>query len=42
MKLILDTHAFIWWVSEPKKLSEKVVTKCKDQENILIVSVDSV
>jgi len=41
-KLLLDTHAFIWWASEPEKLSKKALSLCKDRNNILILSVASV
>jgi PIN domain nuclease of toxin-antitoxin system len=40
--LLLDTHTFIWWASEPKKLSKKVLTLCQDSNNTLILSVASV
>jgi PIN domain nuclease of toxin-antitoxin system len=39
MKLLLDTHAFIWWDSEPEKLSAKVLSLCQNQENTLVLSV---
>jgi PIN domain nuclease of toxin-antitoxin system len=42
MKLLLDTHAFIWWDSEPEKLSAKVLSLCQNQENTLVLSVVSV
>jgi PIN domain nuclease of toxin-antitoxin system len=42
MKLILDTHTFIWWANEPEKLSEKALTACQDNSNTLILSVVSV
>jgi PIN domain nuclease of toxin-antitoxin system len=42
MRLILDTHAFIWWESEPKKLSPKAAAACKDAGNDLLLSVVSV
>lgn len=42
MKLLLDTHVFIWWSSEPNKLSERVLTLCKNIDNNLILSVASV
>jgi PIN domain nuclease of toxin-antitoxin system len=42
MKLLLDTHTFIWWANEPEKLSEKAVTACQDNSNTLILSVVSV
>jgi len=31
MKLLLDTHAFIWWDSEPDKLSEGFALVSKDR-----------
>jgi len=42
MKLLLDTHVFIWWSSEPNKLSEKVLTLCENIDNNLILSVASI
>ncbi|MFN0087400.1 MAG: type II toxin-antitoxin system VapC family toxin [Blastocatellia bacterium] len=42
MKLLLDTHAFIWWDSEPDKLSLKAMAACKDAANVLVVSVASI
>lgn len=42
MKLLLDTHTFIWWANEPEKLSEKVLKACEDKKNDLILSVVSV
>ena len=42
MKLLLDTHTFIWWDSAPHKLSSKVLTLCQDQTNEMILSVASV
>jgi PIN domain nuclease of toxin-antitoxin system len=42
MKLLLDTHAFIWWASAPEKLSEQVLVAFQDRNNGLILSVASV
>lgn len=42
MKLLLDTHAFIWWVSEPEKLPPSVLALFDDEDNDLILSVVSV
>lgn len=39
MKLLLDTHTFIWWASDPEKLSQKVLSLCQDSENTLLFSV---
>ena len=42
MKVLLDTHTFIWWDSEPEKLSSTVLTLCRDRTNILLLSMASV
>jgi PIN domain nuclease of toxin-antitoxin system len=42
MKLLLDTHAFIWWDSEPDKLSPLALAACQDRANTLLLSVASV
>jgi PIN domain nuclease of toxin-antitoxin system len=42
MKLLLDTHTFIWWDSNPSKLSAKVLTLCQDPTHIKILSVVSI
>lgn len=42
MRLLLDTQIFIWWDSEPKKLSDQVLALCQDQAHTLVVSVASV
>lgn len=42
MKLLLDTHAFIWWFNEPEKLSTKALTLLTDGGNDLILSVASI
>ena len=41
MKLLLDTHTFIWWANEPDKLSRKVLAACENPKNTLILSVVS-
>lgn len=41
MKLLLDTHAFIWWDSEPPRLSSRALAFCQDSENTLLLSVAS-
>lgn len=42
MKLLLDTHTFIWWDSDPSKLSTLVRDLCQDPANSLVLSVASV
>ena len=42
MRILLDTHIFIWWDSEPKQLSANIRTLCEDEGNTLVLSVASV
>ncbi len=41
MKLLLDTHAFIWMLEAPEKLSERVIKAHNDSTNTLYLSVAS-
>lgn len=41
MKVLLDTHAFIWWDSEPERLSEQVLSLLSQPETVRFVSVVS-
>ena len=41
MKLLLDTHTFIWWDSEPNRLSAQALALCQAPENSLVLSVAS-
>ena len=42
MKALFDTHSFIWWDSEPDRLSPRVRALCRDPANTLLLSVASV
>ncbi len=42
MKLLLDTHTFIWWDTDPQQLSSHVLALCHDPENQLTLSVVSI
>jgi PIN domain nuclease of toxin-antitoxin system len=42
MKLLLDTHTFIWWDSEPARLLPHALALCQDRQNVLLLSVVSV
>ncbi|MGK5091743.1 type II toxin-antitoxin system VapC family toxin [Deltaproteobacteria bacterium TL4] len=42
MRLLLDTHVFMWCDSEPDHLSEQARLLCADRTNDLILSVASV
>ena len=41
MRYLLDTHAFIWWDSEPEKLSAQVLTLCQESNTQLFLSMAS-
>jgi PIN domain nuclease of toxin-antitoxin system len=41
MKLLLDTHIFIWWADEPEKLSARALAALEDENNRLVLSVVS-
>ncbi len=42
MKLLLDTHVFIWLDTAPEKLSARALAACENEENELYLSVASV
>ena len=42
MKLLLDTHAFIWWDGDASKLSAAALAACQSQANGLHLSLASV
>jgi PIN domain nuclease of toxin-antitoxin system len=41
MKILLDTHVFIWLDSQPEKLSTKAIAVCEDTSNQLYLSMAS-
>ncbi|MEH2060936.1 MAG: type II toxin-antitoxin system VapC family toxin [Nostoc sp.] len=41
MKVLLDTHIFIWWDSEPEKLSPNILSLLERTDTKLYVSVVS-
>src|SRR5437660_876360 len=42
MKLLLDTHVFIWWDSDPGQLSAPALAALRDPANSVWLSVVSV
>lgn len=42
MKLLLDTHAFIWWDGDPAKLSPRALAALRDPANTVWFSTVSV
>ena len=41
MKLLLDTHALLWWAHEPAKLSKQAASAIADGDNVVLVSAVS-
>ncbi|MDT4896028.1 MAG: hypothetical protein QOH25_1105 [Acidobacteriota bacterium] len=41
MKLLLDTHIFIWWANEPERLSQTFLSALTDESNTLFLSIVS-
>jgi len=42
VKVLLDTHTFIWWDSEPSKLSARVLALLQHPETTVLLNVVSV
>lgn len=42
MKLLLDTHVFIWWSLDSVKLTKKIYTLLTDPSNTLVISIASI
>ncbi len=42
MKLLLDTQCWLWWFSEPERLSEEAIAQISDEANEVWFSVASV
>jgi PIN domain nuclease of toxin-antitoxin system len=41
MKLLLDTHAFLWWISDGEQLTRRARTAIADARNECLVSIAS-
>lgn len=41
MRLLLDTHSFLWFIEDDPRLSEKAQTRIEEGTNELLVSVAS-
>ena len=42
MRILLDTHAFIWWDNAPSKLATTARSHCQSPGNTLLLSIISV
>ena len=41
MRILFDTHSFLWWDNDPDRLSEQAKALCKDPANTLVLSIVS-
>jgi PIN domain nuclease of toxin-antitoxin system len=41
MRLLLDTHAFIWWAIRKERLSPTAIRLCEDANNDVLLSIVS-
>lgn len=42
MKLLLDTHVFLWYITEDSRLSDSVANIVRQKSNEVLLSVVSV
>lgn len=42
MKLLLDTHTFIWWDSNPSRLSQNALALLTNRNNLRLLSLVSI
>ena len=42
MKLLLDTHALLWWWKNDPRLSKKALNAIKNESNVVLISAASV
>jgi PIN domain nuclease of toxin-antitoxin system len=42
LKILLDTHCWLWWLSEPQKLTSSMQQAIANPENELFLSVASI
>lgn len=41
MRILLDTHAFVWWTAESERLSKPAYESIADEANTVVVSAAS-
>ena len=42
MRVLLDTHIFLWWDNDPDRLTARATAVCQEPSNSLVLSVASV
>lgn len=38
MRLLVDTHAFVWWAGAPERLTERARSALRDGTNTVMLS----
>ena len=41
MRILLDTHCWLWWISEPERLQERARNQIADSHNTILLSAVS-
>lgn len=41
MRILLDTHTFLWWISSPEQLPQNLIERFENPKNELLLSVVS-
>ena len=39
MRVLIDTHVYLWWLDDPHRLSKKALATIEDGDNTIFVSV---
>ncbi len=42
MKLLLDTHTWLWWLSDPDQLGHQARTAIAERDNLVVISAATV
>ena len=42
MNLLMDTHIFLWWDSEPENIPDRILSALEDPDNTIWLSLEGV
>ncbi len=42
MRLLVDTHVWLWWLSEPTRLNSEALARLRDPNSVVLISAVSV
>lgn len=42
MRLLVDTHVWLWWLSEPSRLNSEALARLEDPNSVVLISAASV